>query len=83
MEWIAYCGVDCAACSDLREEKCPCCRRTAWTEDDICRPVECCRSKSISFCGECSAFPCGEMAEFYHESESHEAAYVRMASMGK
>ena len=75
---IAYCGVDCAACGDYAGGKCPGCRQTEWKEGDICMPVECCRKKGISFCGECSAFPCADMKEFYGESESHKRAYGRM-----
>ena len=37
---IAFCGVDCAACSDYTEGKCPGCRRTEWPEDDPRPPCE-------------------------------------------
>lgn len=29
---LGYCGVDCSVCSDYRQEKCPGCRKTDWTE---------------------------------------------------
>ena len=80
---IAYCGVDCAACGDHTGGKCPGCRQTEWKEGDICMPVECCRKKGISFCGECPGFPCADMKEFYGESESHERAYARMLALHK
>ena len=80
---IAYCGVDCAPCPDHTGGKCPGCRKTVWPEGDACMPVACCRKKGIDFCGECSEFPCGEMKDFYRESESHEEAYRRMLAIGK
>ena len=81
MTFIAYCGVDCAACPDLGSGKCPGCRQTVWPEDDPCPPVACCRRKNISCCGECADFPCPMMAEFYDESDSHRAAQARMESL--
>ena len=78
---IAYCGVDCAACSDYTGGKCPGCRQTDWQEGDVCLPVECCRKRGIECCGECAEFPCGEMRDFYAESESHRRAYDRMAAV--
>ena len=81
-ELIAYCGVDCSACPDYQNGVCPSCRRTEWTADDICMPVKCCREKSIRFCGNCTDFPCGDMKEFYRESESHAEAYRRMLAAG-
>ncbi len=78
---IAYCGVDCFACPDYQTGVCPACKRTPWTEDDICMPVKCCREKGIEFCGQCGGFPCGDMREFYAESEGHAAAYQRMLAM--
>ena len=35
---IAYCGVDCSACTDLLSGKCPSCRLSEWKDDDICMP---------------------------------------------
>ena len=83
MDMIAYCGVNCVVCPDYTAKKCPGCRQTKWSEGDICFPVECCRQKEISLCGECAAFPCSEMAGFYEESESHKEAYARMLSIRK
>ena len=80
-EMIAYCGVDCSVCPDYTGSKCPGCRKTDWKEDDVCLPVQCCREKGISFCGECPAFPCETMGGFYKESESHERAYALMLSI--
>ena len=77
-EWIAYCGVDCSACPDFQSKACPSCRRTEWKEDDICMPVKCCRAKEIDCCAFCGGFPCGDMAEFYEESDSHREAGQRM-----
>lgn len=76
-ERIAYCGVDCRPCPDFMSGKCPGCRATAWG-DDPCPPVACCQKRNIRFCGECDAFPCEMMAEFYGESVSHKEAYERM-----
>ena len=82
-DMIAYCGVDCSACSDLAEGKCPGCRQTDWPEGDECMPVACCRKKGVAFCGECPGFPCADMREFYEESESHRQAYARRLSLSK
>ena len=81
MEAYGYCGVDCGNCGDLKEGKCPGCRKTEWPEDDPCPPVGCCRKKRISVCGECDEFPCTMMAEFYEESESHREAGKRMEQL--
>ena len=77
---IAYCGVNCAPCTDLTSGKCPGCRETAWG-DDPCLPVGCCREKGIDVCGQCEAFPCPDMASFYEESEGHREAYLRMRAL--
>ena len=78
---IAYCGVDCSACSDLANGKCPGCRNTDWQAGDMCLPVECCRKREISCCGECDAFPCADMKAFYAESASHGKAYEMMVKL--
>ena len=80
-ELIAYCGVDCAACPDYAEGKCPSCRRTEWPPEDPCPPVACCRRRGVQVCGECADFPCPMMADFYQESESHRAALARMRGL--
>ena len=80
---LGYCGVDCAACPDLLEKKCPGCRQSLWPEGDPCPPVACCREKSIACCGECESFPCGMMAEFYEESEGHRLALERMQQVSR
>ena len=80
-ELIAYCGVNCAACPDLAEKKCPGCRKSEWPEGDPCPPVACCTRRGIQVCGQCEAFPCQMMREFYEESDSHRAAYERMRSI--
>lgn len=75
---IAYCGVDCHECVDFEKGFCPGCRKTEWTEDEICPIVACCKKKGVSVCGECPTFPCGDMKGFYDESESHRRALARM-----
>ena len=80
---IAYCGVDCAVCPDYRDGKCPDCRRTRWPEGEICAPAACCGTKGIAWCGQCSDFPCGDMAAFYAKSESHRLAKRRMDALGR
>ena len=75
---IAYCGVDCGACPDYKDGKCPSCRLSEWKEDDICMPVKCCRDRGIECCAYCVSFPCEDMSAFYGESPSHRAAYERM-----
>ena len=78
---IAYCGGDCSECDDYKNNICPSCRLTEWTDDDICMPVKCCREKKIEFCGNCDVFPCESMAEFYEESGSHREAFARMSTL--
>ena len=78
---IAFCGVDCSVCPDYISKKCPSCRLTRWKDGDICMPVMCCREKGIDFCAFCGEFPCGDMADFYGESDSHKAAYRRMLAV--
>ena len=80
---IAYCGVDCAACADYAEKKCPGCRRSEWPDGDPCPPVACCRKREIEFCGQCADFPCAMMREFYEESDSHRAAGERMKRLSQ
>ena len=79
---IAYCGVDCSTCPDYLEKRCPSCRATVWDVGDECMPVACCREHVIECCGQCDEFPCADMAEFYRESPSHEAAFERMRAIG-
>ena len=78
---IAYCGVDCGACPDYKDGKCPSCRLSEWNEDDICMPVKCCSDRGIECCAYCVSFPCEDMSAFYEESPSHRAAYERMLSL--
>ena len=80
---IAYCGVDCAVCTDFTAGKCPGCRKSFWPEGDACMPIACCQKQGISLCGECGRFPCPDMAEFYRESESHRQAGLRMRQVAK
>jgi hypothetical protein len=37
--------------------------------------------KGIECCGECTGFPCADMAAFFEESDSHRQAYARMAAV--
>ncbi len=81
LDHIGYCGVDCADCPDYLSGKCPDCRRSEWPDGDPCMPIARCRRKGIESCGQCDVFPCGDMAGFYEESESHRAAYARMKAL--
>ena len=78
---IALCGVDCSVCADHLSGTCPSCRLTEWKDDDVCLPVKCCRDQGIECCSFCGRFPCGDMAAFYEESDSHRAAYRRMVAL--
>ena len=78
---IAFCGVDCSDCGDYLDGKCPSCRMTKWEEGAVCMPVQCCGEKGIACCAFCPGFPCGDMKEFYEESESHRLAYQLMLDM--
>lgn len=75
---LGYCGVDCSVCADYLRGRCPSCRGTHWTEDDICHPVKCCLERKLEVCGQCGEFPCGLMRDFYEESDSHREAGERM-----
>ena len=81
IDQLGYCGVDCAACPDYTGGACPGCRQSVWPEGDAGPPVRCCTERGIRLCGECRDFPCGMMADFYRESESHERAYRLMAAL--
>ena len=78
---LGFCGVDCSACPDLSEGKCPGCRKSVWPEGDACMPIACCGEKGIACCGQCPRFPCPDMAEFYQESEGHRQALERMQTV--
>ena len=80
---LAYCGVDCSVCQDYIGGKCPGCRESDWSGGDACLPVGCCREKGIECCGECSDFPCADIAKFYEESDSHREAGRRMRLKAK
>ena len=77
---LAYCGVDCAACADYLDKRCPSCRWTDW-RDDPCMPVRCCREKGIECCAFCGVVPFESSAEVYAESEGHRAAFRRMRAL--
>ena len=77
---VAYCGVNCSVCPDLLSGKCPSCRLSIRKDGDICMPVKCCSEKGIENCGQCTCFPCEDMAAFYLESDSHREAYMRLTS---
>lgn len=77
---IGFCGVDCAVCPDYLQGKCPDCRQS---DGAPCPPIACCTEKSIACCGECPSFPCEKMADFYAESDSHQAAYARMLAISR
>ncbi|WP_022761827.1 MULTISPECIES: DUF3795 domain-containing protein [unclassified Butyrivibrio] len=76
---LSYCGVDCSACPDFLNKKCPSCRHTEWKSGDECMPVKCCNEKGFDSCASCDGFPCDEMAAFYKESDSHQYAYKIMS----
>ena len=78
MDLIAFCGVDCAACTDYQTNKCAGCRNSEWPDGAPCMPVACCERRGISLCGQCAEFPCPDMQAFYEESESHKKAYRLM-----
>ena len=80
---IAFCGVDCAACADYTEKKCPGCRQSVRPDGNPCPPVACCQKRGIGFCGQCADFPCPMMQEFYEESDSHRAAGERMTALAQ
>jgi len=81
IQHLGYCGVDCSACPDHLDGKCPDCRHSQWPDGDPCAPVACCGQRAIACCGQCEDFPCAMMAEFYGESDGHRAALERMCAL--
>ena len=78
---IAFCGVDCGACSDYAKGICPGCRASAHTSSEDCMAVICCEGRGIAFCSECAEFPCENMLAFFEETDSHREAYARLKAM--
>ncbi len=80
---IAYCGVNCAECTDYKCHMCEGCKATEWEEGNTCMPVDCCRKRNIPFCAKCYEFPCEDMKAFYEESETHREAFKLMCEIKK
>ena len=77
-EMIAFCGVDCAQCTDYLSSKCPGCRESIGEGENMCNAVRCCISREIDCCGQCGNFPCDDMMAFFEETLSHKEAGIRM-----
>ena len=72
---ISVCGIDCSACSFMKENKCEGCRIVAprgkcvWGER--CELFDCVITKNLPHCGKCEDFPCQKLIDA-HKGESHE-----------
>ncbi len=53
---IAYCGLACCICSE--NTTCAGCRNEGCKDKDWCKNFNCCTTKGLKGCWECSDFPC-------------------------
>lgn len=53
---IAYCGLACCICGE--NATCAGCRNEGCKDKDWCKNFNCCKTKGLSGCWECSDFPC-------------------------
>jgi hypothetical protein len=69
---IAYCGLDCAACTIRESVLCPGCRGTDSTYwDGICEIKECAvKLQKVKHCGLCEKFPCDLLLDISFDPES-------------
>lgn len=78
LDLIGFCGVDCSACPDYLNFKCPGCRASIGMSEEECMAAQCCMDKNILVCSQCREYPCDNMKDFFMESESHKAAEKRL-----
>ena len=78
LDLIGFCGVDCSACPDYVNYKCPGCRASVGLSDEECMAAQCCMDKNILICGQCNDYPCDDMKEFFEETEGHREAKKRI-----
>ncbi len=78
LDLIGFCGVDCSACPDYLNFKCPGCRASIGLSEEECMAAQCCMDKNILVCSQCREYPCDNMKDFFMESESHKAAEKRL-----
>ncbi len=53
---FAYCGLACCICSE--NTTCAGCRNEGCKDKDWCKNFNCCKSKGLNGCWECTDFPC-------------------------
>ncbi len=63
---LTACGECCTGCAKNRSGACPGCiaadgRVPEWAGSGRCRIHACTRAHSVTFCGLCPAFPCGDL----------------------
>lgn len=67
---MAYCGLECDACSFRTKTNCPGCRvaggKLFWGE---CALAKCCIAKGHEHCGKCEEFPCEQLKEYSFSKE--------------
>ncbi|MBR6472310.1 MAG: DUF1653 domain-containing protein [Firmicutes bacterium] len=78
LEFIGFCGVDCSACPDFLNSKCPGCRQSIGLNDEECMAAQCCMDRGILICGQCKDYPCEDMKDFFEESDGHREARKRI-----
>ena len=67
---MAYCGLDCGACSWRAKTNCLGCQarggKTFWGE---CVLAKCCIEKHFAHCGKCEQFPCEQLKAFAFDKD--------------
>ena len=53
---IAYCGLVCVVCNE--NKNCVGCRNEGCKDKEWCKNFQCCKTKGLNGCWECSQFPC-------------------------
>ncbi|WP_315081756.1 DUF3795 domain-containing protein [uncultured Clostridium sp.] len=53
---VAYCGLACCVCSE--NATCAGCRNEGCKDKEWCKSFNCCTSRGLNGCWECTQFPC-------------------------
>ncbi|MFW6164167.1 MAG: DUF3795 domain-containing protein [Planctomycetota bacterium] len=72
-DWdISVCGLNCARCKMLEQEKCAGCRGPLdqhWSPG--CKFLPCARARGHRYCFQCDAFPCDKLQAFAADGHEH------------
>ena len=66
------CGILCNECEYKEEMNCGGCvniDKPFWGGEEGCPVKDCCESKKLEHCGECSDFPCELLNQFAYDKE--------------